>query len=792
MIEKKKKERRKEVVGLLLMTLALLVGASMFSYDMSEEPGNVTQLRTNNYLGIGGVYLSHYLIKMFLGVGSAVIPVLLFIWGFWLFTSRGIKTLLRFTLLLLVLALLFSTVMALLLGKPWAVPGVLGGLFAGFLQTFFGTLGAWVFVGLTMLLVITGYFGWSLYNMASGIGGPFRKIITSLSRLKPSKKKKRKPVIRESSVLEEATAEESVKEESWTPPEVVTLDDPPSEPEDQEPLIDADVPPIPTNGNALRDDSLPIEKEKSSAQTIHEDDSEFEVKDQVIEEEIDYDAERAEYARREFNLPSVDLLEQAPPVIEDQISREEIMGNAKLLEDTLESFGVSAKVVEVHPGPVITRFELEPATGVKVSKIVTLSDDIALAMRAKRVRILAPIPGKAAVGIEIPNKNAQTVFLRSVINSEKFAAMDSPLAIALGKTSSGETICVDLATMPHLLIAGSTGSGKSVCINSIITSMLYKARPDELKFIMIDPKKLELSTYKKLKNYHLMPLRDVKEDIITLPQLAVLALKSAEVEMERRYDLLAEAGVRSIAEYNSKAETAEDMTKLPYLVIIVDELADLMITAAKDIEEPISRLAQMARAVGIHLIVATQRPSVDVLTGVIKANFPARMAFQVASKTDSRTIIDMNGAEKLLGKGDMLYVPPAEPEAIRVHNSFVSLPEIERVLEHISNQPKYEEKPLPSVKETPLLSEGDGYLEFYGNDSLLPESMRLVVMHQQGSISLLQRRLKVGYSRAARLIDELENAGVVGPFEGSKAREVLWDEQDLKKNLEQDDDEGEK
>ena len=785
MIDKKKKERRKEVVGLLLMTLSLLVGAAMLSYDMSEEPGNVTQLKTNNYLGIGGVYLSHYLIKMFLGIGSAVIPVLLFIWGFWVFSNRGIKALLRFTLLLMVLALLFSTGMALLLGKPWSVPGVLGGLFAGFLQTFLGSFGAWVFVGLTMLLVITGYFGWSLYNMASGFGRPFGKFISSLRRLNMGKKKKRKPIIRESSILEEQASEEK----SWTPPEVVTLEEPPSESEDPDQELEDDVPPIPTETNELQNDSIPIEIEESPAQIIQEEESDFEVKEQIVEEEIDYDAERAEYARREFNLPSVDLLEQAPPVIEDQISREEIMDNAKLLEDTLESFGVSAKVVEVHPGPVITRFELEPAAGVKVSKIVSLSDDIALAMRAKRVRILAPIPGKAAVGVEIPNKNAQIVFLRSAINSEKFASMDSPLAIALGKTASGENICVDLATMPHLLIAGSTGSGKSVCINSIITSMLYKARPDELKFIMIDPKKLELSTYKKLKNYHLMPLRDVKEDIITKPQLAVLALKSAEVEMERRYDLLADAGVRSIAEYNRKAGSAEDMTKLPYLVIIVDELADLMITAAKDIEDPISRLAQMARAVGIHLIVATQRPSVDVLTGVIKANFPARMAFQVASKTDSRTIIDMNGAEKLLGKGDMLYVPPAQPEAIRVHNSFVSLPEIERVLEHIGNQPKYEEKPLPSVKETPLQSEGEGYLEFFGNDSLLAEAMRLVVMHQQGSISLLQRRLKVGYSRAARLIDELENAGVVGPFEGSKAREVLWDEQDLKKNLEQDDDE---
>ena len=287
-----------------------------------------------------------------------------------------------------------------------------------------------------------------------------------------------------------------------------------------------------------------------------------------------------------------------------------------------------------------------------------------------------------------------------------------------------------------------------------------------------------------------MPMRDVKEKIINSPQLAVLALKSAEVEMERRYDLLADIGVRGIVDYNKRAEASGDFPKIPYIVIVIDELADLMITAAKDIEEPISRLAQMARAVGIHLIVATQRPSVDVLTGVIKANFPARMAFQVASKTDSRTIIDMNGADKLLGKGDMLYLPSTEPEAIRVHNSFVSLPEIEKMLEHINQQPKYEEKPLPSMKEAPLRSDGEGYLEYYGSDALLPEAMRLVVTHQQGSVSLLQRRLRVGYSRAARLIDELENAGVVGSFEGSKARDVLWDEADLKKNLENETSEG--
>lgn len=784
MTVKKKQERRKEVIGLLFMALAVLVAASMLSYDMSEEPNNITELRTSNYLGIGGVFVSHYLIKMFLGLGSSVIPLLLLLWGWWIFSGKKTAALTKFTLFLSIMALLFSTFSALIIGKSWAVPGAVGGVLAGFLTTFLGIFGAWIFIGLALILLTTGYFGWSIYGLTESIKMPFRMLVESVKRLKKDRKRKVKREIKEDIYI----PEESIEEEEWNPPEVMI----------EKELTESQ--PQSNGGSTEKEVFLSEEESTVSAitnetETLAEESAEknesaeYTVTDQIVENEIDYDAEREEYAKREYNFPSVDLLESPPKINEDQISREEIMDKAKLLEETLESFKVSAKVIEVHPGPVITRFELEPAPGVKVNKIVSLSDDIALALRAKRVRIIAPIPGKAAVGVEIPNKKTATVYMKSIINSEKFASSDSPLTIALGKTSSGEIICVDLATMPHLLIAGSTGSGKSVCINSIITSMLYKARPDELKFIMIDPKKIELSIYKKLKGYHLMPMRDVKEDIITSPHLAVLALKSAEVEMERRYDLLADLGVRGIVDYNNRAEASGDFPKIPYIVIVIDELADLMITAAKDIEEPISRLAQMARAVGIHLIVATQRPSVDVLTGVIKANFPARMAFQVATKTDSRTIIDMNGADKLLGKGDMLYLPSTEPEAIRVHNSFISLPEIENLLNHINEQPKYEEKPLPSMKEAPLRSDGEGYLEFFGNDSLLPEAMRLVVTHQQGSVSLLQRRLRVGYSRAARLIDELENAGVVGKFEGSKAREVLWDEADLKKNLENETDE---
>ena len=781
MAAKKKQERRKEVIGLLLMALALLVVASMISYDMTEEPKNITELRTSNYLGIGGVFISHYLIKMFLGLGSSVVPLLLLLWGWWIFSGKNMVALTKFTLFISIIAILFSTLMALIIGKSWAVPGVVGGVLAGFLSTFLGIFGAWVFIGLALIILTTGYFGWSIYGLTESINKPYRMLVDLIRGLKKDGKRKEKKEIKEDIYI----PEESADEEEWSPPELMieqelaeSESDSESEiPEEEIPLSEEDsTSPVTADG----EDSQQEESGELSES------ADFTVTDQIVEKEIDYDAEREEYAKREYNLPSVELLESPSKINEDQISREEIMDKAKLLEETLESFKVSAKVIEVHPGPVITRFELEPAPGVKVNKIVSLSDDIALALRAKRVRIIAPIPGKAAVGVEIPNQKAATVYMKAIINSEKFAASDSPLTIALGKTSSGEIICVDLATMPHLLIAGSTGSGKSVCINSIITSMLYKARPDELKFILIDPKKIELSIYKKLKGYHLMPMRDVKENIINSPQLAVLALKSAEVEMERRYDLLADIGVRGIVEYNKRAEASGDFPKIPYIVIVIDELADLMITAAKDIEEPISRLAQMARAVGIHLIVATQRPSVDVLTGVIKANFPARMAFQVATKTDSRTIIDMNGADKLLGKGDMLYLPSTEPEAIRVHNSFVSLPEIEKMLEHINEQPKYEEKPLPSMKEAPLKSDGEGYLDYYGSDALLPEAMRLVVTHQQGSVSLLQRRLRVGYSRAARLIDELENAGVVGSFEGSKARDVLWDEADLKKNLEND------
>jgi len=435
---------------------------------------------------------------------------------------------------------------------------------------------------------------------------------------------------------------------------------------------------------------------------------------------------------------------------------------------------VEGKVVNVHPGPIITLFEVEPAEGVRVNKFVALADDLARVMEASSVRVIAPIPGKSSVGIEIPNPNPATVFFKSVVNSPEFAEAESLLTLAIGKNTSGGIATLDLAKMPHLLIAGTTGSGKSVCINTIICSIIYRATPDEVKFVMIDPKKVEMTLYRKLEGYHLLKMEDISEPIVTTVENAILSLRALEKEMDRRYNVLADVVVRNISEYNNKMKDSNEPI-MPFIVLIIDELADLMMLSAKDVEAPIARLAQLSRAVGIHLVIATQRPSVDVLTGVIKANFPTRIAFQVASKTDSRIIIDQMGADKLIGRGDMLHMGTGSSDVTRLHNAFLTLEEIEAVMDHVSDQPKPDEMILPTVREA-VTTEFGGYGDDGESDELFNDAVALVITHQQGSISLLQRRLKVGYSRAARLIDQMEQTGVVGPFTGSKAREVLVDE----------------
>ena len=463
-----------------------------------------------------------------------------------------------------------------------------------------------------------------------------------------------------------------------------------------------------------------------------------------------------------------------PVKISDSLSRDELVDRANYLTQSMSTFGVEGKVVNVHPGPVITLFEVEPAEGVRVNKFVQLADDLARVMEASSVRVIAPIPGKSSVGIEIPNRNPETVFFKSVVNSTEFAKAESLLTLAIGKTTTGEISTLNLAKMPHLLIAGTTGSGKSVCINTIICSILYSASPDEVKFVMIDPKKVEMTLYKKLEGFHLLKMEDIAEPIVTSVDNSILALRALEREMDRRYNVLADSVVRNIDEYNSKMKKAGEPI-MPFIVLVVDELADLMMLSAKDVEAPIARLAQLARAVGIHLVIATQRPSVDVITGVIKANFPSRIAFQVASKIDSRTIIDQPGADKLIGRGDMLHLGTGSSDVFRMHNAFLTLNEIDSIMDHVVSQPKPDELVLPTVRDKQF-SELNGDVDDGGSDELFNEAVALVITHQQGSISLLQRRLKVGYSRAARLIDQMEQAGVVGPFTGSKAREVLVDE----------------
>jgi S-DNA-T family DNA segregation ATPase FtsK/SpoIIIE len=472
-------------------------------------------------------------------------------------------------------------------------------------------------------------------------------------------------------------------------------------------------------------------------------------------------------AAPEMELPSIDLLDRHESK-RQAIDEKELLELSRVLERTLADFDVEGKVSEVHPGPVITLFEFEPAPGMKVSQILNRQDDLALALKAQRIRIVAPIPGKAAVGIEIPNRVKATVSLREIISSSAFQDSKDALPLALGKDVAGVPFATSLERMPHLLIAGATGSGKSVCINTLIMSLLYTRTPAELRFIFIDPKMLELTPFNGIPHLR-MP-------VVTDPKKAAQALRFCVKEMERRYQMLAKHGARNIEGYNrmNLDPSVTEEPKLPYLVIVVDELADLMALLPTEIEEPVGRLAQMARAVGIHLVLATQRPSVDVITGMIKANFPSRIAFQVASRTDSRVILDMNGAESLLGHGDSLYLPAGKPEPYRIHGAFVSGEEIERVVTFLKSQGKPVVADDSALEQVRIADQSED-----SDDELIDEAMRIVVLHQQASTSMLQRRLKVGYSRAARLLDMLEERGVVGPSEGAKGREVRVTEQEL-------------
>ena len=495
---------------------------------------------------------------------------------------------------------------------------------------------------------------------------------------------------------------------------------------------------------------------------------------EIVSKEIEYSINEVdEIIKKEYVFPSMDLLNINSKLKLKNEDKKDLIENANKLEETLSNFGVEAKVVQVTKGPSVTRFELQPSPGVKVSKIVNLQDDIALGLAANGVRMEAPIPGKAAIGIEVPNKKQSPVFLREVLDSKEFTNTNKNLAFALGKDITGKCIVGDLSKMPHMLIAGATGSGKSVCINSLIISLLYKYSPEQVKLLMVDPKVVELSVYNGIPHL-LIP-------VVTDPKKAAGALNWAVNEMNKRYNLFSQMKVKNIESYNKLFDKDEIKEKLPYIVVIVDELADLMMACPNDVEDYICRLAQMARAAGMHLIIATQRPSVDVITGVIKANIPSRVSFAVSSGADSRTILDQVGAEKLLGRGDMLYYPIGENKPIRVQGAFISEEEVENVVEFIKKSHEnmdYSEDILNHINNevaTESIITNDG-------DELLEEAIKIVVEYKQASTSFIQRKLRVGFNRASRIMDELEERGVISEKDGSKPRQVLIEKEDIYDN----------
>ncbi len=776
---KKRRSSARDVIGIALLAFSALLILAVLSFH-PDDPFLGMEDPPQNRLGLVGAYVACALILTTFGrYISLALPLLCIVFAIELIRSKGFKWTWRIGFPLIFAAVLAATVWGVFAVTspedvdPYVRAGFVGAELAKLTLTGFGKTGAILILSAIALIFLTVFLGirWAKVmdrgekvgaKVGRGLGKAGQKLKREKKEKKPNKTNNPEDDPDEIPIADTYDDDEETHseppEESFDP---ITL----AEPEDDDPPSDAEI---------VLDQIKDPERDHSKTPAALA---------AQRDEEANGKKEKPEYAP-----PPVTLLVE-PDINPDaaDVDEEALRKQATLLEQTLEQFGVSAKVIAIHPGPVITRYDLKPGPGVKVGRIASLDDDLAMALASPAVRIQAPIPGAGAVGIEVPNHHTRMVYLREVVDTKTFRSSDKPLLMALGRTAQGDIFCIDLAKMPHMLIAGTTGSGKSVCINTIIASLLLRNKPEDVLVAMVDPKKLELSAYAELRKHHLLFVDDADEVIATEPKNAVALLQSIVSEMERRYTYLAEVGVRSIGEFNEFVEKGKvkpdedgnEAVKMPYIVLIVDELADLMLTAAKEVEEPIARLAQMARAVGIHLVVATQRPSVDVITGVIKANFPARLAFMVASKIDSRTILDRPGAESLLGKGDALLMTNASPQPVRLHGAFISTEEVHRLIAHVANQPAF----VKTCKlEAPADSDvaGDpGNIDDGARDVLFEEAVKLVVRHQQGSVSLIQRRLKVGYSRAGRILDQLEQAGIVGPFEGSKAREVMIGPEDI-------------
>lgn len=726
MADKKiKKENKKwvsEIWGLVCFAAGLLIFASLVSFSPDDPSFNSvsTSNSVKNLAGLLGSHLSDIIFTLVGGAGY-LIPFVLFLVGWKKFKREEASytgRIIGFCLLFLSLpTFLHLHLERLSLSIKGSIPagGLTGDLFASLLTGCCATFGAHVITFTLVVISAVIAIGISPADMSSALWNRVRLPHLLMSRI--SRKEKEGRSVRERNRPSTANAGLAAEELLSAEPEL----------------------------DLFRPEPVIQQKNRSRNSAVDTDVI-------TMQEHLEFSDTSSDGT---YKLPPLSILSDPAPS-KTKINKEDLLMRSSVLEKKLLDFGIDGQVVEVNPGPVITMYEFEPAPGIKLSRIVNLSDDLALALKSGSVRIVAPLPGKSTVGIEVPNHFREDVFLKEIIASEQFRALKSRLPLALGKDISGNPVVADLTKMPHLLVAGATGSGKSVALNSMISSLLYSATPSDLKIVMIDPKILELSIYEGIP--HLIT------PVITQPKEASWILQRLVEEMQRRYRVLAEKGVRNIDGYNKLPDKEET---LPYIVVIVDELADLMMTAQREVEDSIARLAQMARAAGIHLILATQRPSVDVITGVIKANFPARISFKVSSKVDSRTILDGNGAEDLLDKGDMLFLQPGTSKLMRVHGAYIYEAEVGKIVEYAKAQasPEYSYKPEDAVSGEGV-SEGD-------RDEFYQQALDIVLLSGQASISLIQRRLRIGFNRAARLVEMMEEDGFVGPSTGGKPREVL-------------------
>lgn len=707
-----------------------------------------------NWLGLYGAVTSHYLVFKWLGISAFFAPPLLFLVGF--------KLVFKLELLPIFSVFIFSVFAGL-----WLC------LLLGYLTH--------TLAGVNEISFLSGGLGYELAKISDSLlgWGTFMILVLSLfifiiyffnvTAINAFQVKNPKPIGNDALLPDDDKIEPTYTDDrdNW-----------PNQQEEEVPEPVLLVKPV---AEPVKTPDIQLEVEPSKTEKIEKDEPLFTIEEPVLETDV-----VAEKLVEEKGLydPTLDLSSYKFPPLEllneyeaskVQVTQDELNQNKDKIVATLTNFKIGIQSIKATIGPTVTLYEIVPDAGIKISRIKNLEDDIALSLAALGIRIIAPIPGKGTIGIEVPNKNREMVSIRSVLSTERFQKSDKDLPIAIGKTISNELMVIDLAKMPHLLVAGATGQGKSVGLNVILTSLLYKLHPSQLKFVLVDPKKVEMSLFSKIERHYLAKLPNSEEAIITDTKKVVYTLNSLCIEMENRYEILKDAGARNLKEYNAKfvgrkLNPKEGHRFLPYIVLVIDELADLMMTAGKEVETPIARLAQLARAIGIHLVVATQRPSVNVITGVIKANFPARLSFRVTSKVDSRTILDAGGADQLVGMGDMLL--SLGSDVIRLQSPFVDTPEIEKVCDYIGAQRGYDSAYLLPEFEGEDEGGADA-VNLSERDALFEEAAKLIVMHQQGSTSLIQRKLKLGYNRAGRLIDQLEAARIVGPFEGSKAREVL-------------------